>query len=33
VLAARAGPKAIVRNTIGGAMILAVIEGAMMLVT
>ena len=33
VLAARAGPRAIVRNAIGGAVILAVIEGAMMLVT
>lgn len=33
VLAARAGPKAIVRNAIGGAVILALIEGAMMLVT
>lgn len=33
VLAARAGPRAIVRNAIGGAVILAFIEGAMMLVT
>ena len=33
LLAARAGPKAIARNALGGAMILAVIEGGMMLVT
>lgn len=33
VLAARAGPRAIVRNTIGGAVILALIEGVMLLVT
>ncbi len=33
VLAARAGPRAIVRNAIGGAVILALIEGAMVLVT
>ena len=33
LLAARAGPRAILRNAAGGAMILAVIEGGMMLVT
>lgn len=33
VLAVRAGPRAIVRNAIGGAIVLALIEGAMMLVT
>lgn len=33
VLAARAGPKAMVRNAIGGAIILAIIEGTMMVVT
>ncbi len=32
VLAARAGPKAMARNAIGGAFILAVIEGTMILV-
>ena len=33
LLAARAGPKAIARNALGGALILAVIEGGMMLMT
>ena len=33
VLAARAGPRAIVRNAIGGAVILAGIEGTLMLFT
>ena len=33
LLAARAGPRAIVRNAAGGAFILALIEGVMMLVT
>jgi len=33
VLAARAGPGAMLRNAAGGALILAVIEGGMMLVT
>lgn len=33
LLAARAGPKAIVRNAIGGVLILALIEGTMMIVT
>jgi import inner membrane translocase subunit TIM17 len=33
LLAARAGPKAIVRNAIGGAIILAVIEGTMIVFT
>ena len=33
VLAARAGPRAIARNAAGGAFILALIEGVMMLVT
>jgi hypothetical protein len=33
VLAARAGPRAIARNAVGGAVILAIIEGTMILVT
>jgi len=33
VLAARAGPRAIARNAAGGAIVLALIEGAMVLVT
>jgi len=33
LLAARAGPKAIVRNAIGGVFILAIIEGTMQIVT
>ncbi len=33
LLAVRAGPKAIVRNALGGALILAVIEGGMLLMT
>ena len=33
LLAARAGPKAMARNALGGALILAVIEGGMMLMT
>lgn len=33
VLAARAGPKAIARNAVGGAVILAIIEGLMMVMT